>query len=171
MSEPRPIASLSPTLLARKGGARPAMRSQLQSPLQFHEATARQLEEDLGWNDMGLDQDECPAPNVPYSGHTANVALLSGGTADAANAQTMVPQQQVVVAPKPFGPAKPRRAKDPPGHRVAMTLRIDVERHFKLRLASMMSTRSAQDIVTEALDRLLDEFPGLDSLAGHLQRG
>ena len=34
MSEPRPFASLSPSLLARKGSARPAMRPQLR-PLAF----------------------------------------------------------------------------------------------------------------------------------------
>lgn len=53
MTDPKPLASLSPSLLARKGAARPAMRPQLQPLYHFREATARQIEDDLGWNDMG----------------------------------------------------------------------------------------------------------------------
>lgn len=51
MSEPKPLASLSSSLLARKGGAKPAMRRQgMAFPTQSdHE------NEDLGWNDMGYD--------------------------------------------------------------------------------------------------------------------
>ena len=45
------VASLNPTLLARKGGARPAMRSQLAVSLDSDQAAAL---EDLGWNDLGL---------------------------------------------------------------------------------------------------------------------
>ena len=48
MSEPKPFASLSSGLLARKGAARPAMRPQGFTP------TNSGLE-DLGWNDMGSD--------------------------------------------------------------------------------------------------------------------
>src|SRR3546814_18378322 len=53
MSEPKSFASLSSSLLARKGQARPAMRPQL--------ITTSSTLEDLGWNDMGFD----PAPEVP----------------------------------------------------------------------------------------------------------
>ena len=49
MSEPKPIASLSSGLLARKGAARPAMR-----PQGFGQVTGSGLE-DLGWNDMGFE--------------------------------------------------------------------------------------------------------------------
>ena len=67
MNEPKPFASLGPTLLARKGGAKPAMRPQL-APMGVGgsaQAAARSLEEDfdaledLGWNDMG-DEDSAP---------------------------------------------------------------------------------------------------------------
>src|SRR5689334_24822312 len=47
-SEPKPFASLSSGLLARKGAARPAMR-----PQGFGQ-TGNVLE-DLGWNDMGFE--------------------------------------------------------------------------------------------------------------------
>ena len=47
------FASLSSTLLARKGGAKPAMRPQsgILGPVDGKEAAASL--EDLGWNDMG----------------------------------------------------------------------------------------------------------------------
>src|SRR5215218_9597965 len=48
MSEPKPFASLSSGLLARKGAARPAMR-----PQGFGQV-GNGLE-DLGWNDMGFE--------------------------------------------------------------------------------------------------------------------
>ena len=46
--EPKPFASLSSGLLARKGGARPAMR-----PQGFGQIGSGL--EDLGWNDMGFE--------------------------------------------------------------------------------------------------------------------
>ncbi|MBX7492218.1 hypothetical protein K3163_03235 [Qipengyuania sp. 1NDW9] len=54
------FASLSSTLLARKGGAKPAMRPQsaAQGPVDGVSAAANL--EDLGWNDMGED---APAPS------------------------------------------------------------------------------------------------------------
>src|SRR4029453_2563265 len=52
-SEPKPFASLSSGLLARKGAARPAMR-----PQGFGGQSGAGLE-DLGWNDMGF---EAPKP-------------------------------------------------------------------------------------------------------------
>ena len=54
MNEPKPFASLSSGLLARKGAARPAMR-----PQGFGQVTGNL--EDLGWDDMGF---EPPKPAV-----------------------------------------------------------------------------------------------------------
>src|SRR4051794_7809033 len=48
-SEPKPFASLSSGLLARKGAARPAMK-----PQGFGQMGGGNLE-DLGWNDMGFE--------------------------------------------------------------------------------------------------------------------
>src|SRR3546814_19343107 len=55
ISEPKPFASLSSGLLARKGAAKPAMR-----PQGFGQIGVGT--EDLGWNDMGY----APAPAEPY---------------------------------------------------------------------------------------------------------
>jgi hypothetical protein len=52
--------------------------------------------------------------------------------------------------------------------KAAFTLRLDPDRHLKLRLACALSRRSAQQLVTEALDDFLDSQPELDALAGHL---
>ena len=50
MADPKPLASLSAGLLARKGAARPAMRRQVQMPVNGFSG-----HDDLGWNDMGYD--------------------------------------------------------------------------------------------------------------------
>jgi hypothetical protein len=88
-----------------------------------------------------------------------------------------------VVAP---APAKRRRTPRAPARlatrapakasakaterRAAFTLRLDPERHLKLRLAATMQGVSAQVLLTEALDRLLAEFDDLDVIAAHLKR-
>jgi hypothetical protein len=55
------FATLGPTLLARKGGAKPAMRPQL-APLP--ENTGEDALEDLGWNDMGSNDDAQEQANI-----------------------------------------------------------------------------------------------------------
>jgi hypothetical protein len=69
----------------------------------------------------------------------------------------------------------PRRAPRPraaPGSKgkAAFTLRLDPERHLKLRLACAVDGRSAQQIVTDALDQLLAAMPELDTLATKAKR-
>ncbi|HEX8238933.1 MAG TPA: hypothetical protein VF574_04250 [Allosphingosinicella sp.] len=64
--------------------------------------------------------------------------------------------------PAARSPAAAVRAK------AAFTLRLDPERHLKLRLACALSRRSAQQLVTEALDEFLDSLPELEALSGHV---
>jgi len=170
MSEPKPFASLSPSLLARKGGAKPAMRPQLQPLHQFHENAARQLEEDLGWNDMG-EAHSAEGQVVPINGHESGDASESTGKPE------VVRQQEAIVHsiarpvhPEPVRIEPVRRSALELGRRAAFTLRLDGERHLKLRLASTVSNRSAQQLVTEALDRLLDEMPDVASLASRVRK-
>ena len=60
MGEPKPLASLTSGLLARKGAAQPAMRRPM---LGFGRGPATALQqEDLGWNDMGFDVEPAPQP-------------------------------------------------------------------------------------------------------------
>jgi len=69
----------------------------------------------------------------------------------------------------------PRRAPRPraaPGSKAkaAFTLRLDTDRHLKLRLACAVDGRSAQQLVTAALDQLLERMPDLDGLAEKAKR-
>ena len=80
----------------------------------------------------------------------------------------------VVPKPAPVA-AAPRRAPRPraaPGTKgkAAFTLRLDPERHLKLRLACAVDGRSAQQIVTDALDQLLERMPEVDGLAERAKR-
>ncbi len=165
MTEPKPIASLSPCLLARKGGARPAMRSQLHAQ-QFSEATARDLSDDLGFNDMGDDSEDFPADELL---HEAEVFELNPGTmAASAHVPEIVRQQEAVAASvgsQAKRTRKPRRSALAEGRSAAFTLRLDSARHLKLRLASALANRSAQQLVTEALDQMLDALPEVADLA------
>ena len=52
--------------------------------------------------------------------------------------------------------------------RAAFTLRLDKERHLRLRLACAISNQSAQNMVTEALDEFLANMPELDAVAKNL---
>jgi hypothetical protein len=63
--------------------------------------------------------------------------------------------------------ARPRRPRAAPGSKgkAAFTLRLDPARHLKLRLACAVGGRSAQQLVTDALDQLLQAMPELDSMA------
>lgn len=150
--EAKPFASLSSSLLARKGQAKPAMR-----PQGFNGFGTPQ--EDLGWNDMGFDTPR-PAP---------------------ADAPPVVRQQEELAthfapppAPAPAKPAAkartPRVARALGGHKAAFTLRLDEDRHLRLRLASALQRRSSQRLVTEALDALLNSMPGLDEMVAKAGR-
>jgi hypothetical protein len=92
------------------------------------------------------------------------------------------------IAPEPDAPsearvAKPRRSRTASVRKparapsiaakakAAFTLRLDPERHLKLRLACALSRRSAQQLVTEALDDFLDSLPELEALSGRMPGG
>ncbi len=238
MSEPG-FASLGPTLLARKGGAKPAMRPQI-APLVADDAEIAALAdeqlEDLGWNDMGDGESdsESGAEVVPINAAVAAADSVAASSpivhrqqrrleervlADAAmtgpedetaeafddfedeyeeeyeagdEAETgydytdeaeedyapvapVVPAKvvQVKAAPAPAraAPRAPvRTAVRTAERRAAFTLRLDPERHLKLRLAATMQGVSAQALLTEALDAMLAEFDDLDVIAAHLKR-
>ncbi len=94
------------------------------------------------------------------------------------------PEPEAEVEPEPEAPAPPEarvvklprsRTTAPTRSKVAairtkaaFTLRLDPERHLKLRLACALSRRSAQQLVTEALDDFLDSLPELEALAGQV---
>ncbi|MDO7833548.1 hypothetical protein Q4610_00665 [Sphingobium sp. HBC34] len=159
MAEPKPLASLTSGLLARKGAAQPAMRRPM---LGFGRAPgAAALQDDLGWNDMGFDVE--PAPQ-PVEEPAAPIGLTPMAP--------VVPVPPVVKERKAL--AKRIAGKAPlakaaaQGRKSAFTLRLDSERHLSLRLACAISGRSAQQIVTQALDDFLNDLPEIDRLTQQL---
>lgn len=159
MTDSKSFASLSPTLLARKGAARPAMRPQL-VPL-GGAAMARQLE-DLGWNDMGHDD---PGPNAEAGPELAPVVEPQPAAAAAPVPEVL---RQREAAARRVSPQRQSALAN--GRRAAFTLRLDAERHLKLRLACALCNRSAQQLVTEAVDKLLDELSEVADLAAQVAR-
>lgn len=222
MAEPKPLASLSGSLLARKGGARPAMRRQMQLP-----GTAPQMNghDDLGWNDMGYDvdphhtlaestrpTDHGLSPMGAQHGEEQSVRQVMDAAADRASVDPIVPEgpvshdaepplvhrhfQRIVeeiahvpavdAAPEPVaevvaGPvvvlpvvaktpakARPPRARAGTKGAFAFTLRLDPERHLRLRLASATSNRSAQHILIALVDDFLADQPEIAAFAAKL---
>jgi len=86
-----------------------------------------------------------------------------------------LPIKVAVAATAPAPVPAPRRAPRPrsaPGSKAkaAFTLRLEPDRHLKLRLACAVNGRSAQQLVTDALDQLLERMPELDGLAAKAKR-
>jgi hypothetical protein len=203
MGDPKPIASLSGILLARKGAARPAMRR----PTMMGNGNAALAHDDLGWNDMGYDVD--PAPNAPmdyeHDNHgynplaaavpeakpevrlqqeqiaerlqvqaEAGFESLAGADDEIASSLTVVtmtPEQRPAKIAKPANPVGARsRTRAQPGAngKAAFTLRLDGERHLKLRLACAVRNRSAQNLVTDALDAFLESMPEISKIAANV---
>jgi hypothetical protein len=182
MRESKSFASLSSGLLARKGAAKPAMRPQ------GFGGFGGNLE-DLGWNDMGQDDESEPEP-APRP-----MAALTPSPKRLAPEPAVVLQQRVLeqsfAAPEPAAPEA--AAPDAPAHqppapqaaetfnlprrrgavktgtaKAAFTLRLDPERHLKLRFACALTRQSAQQLVTGALDEFLNSLPELEALADRL---
>jgi len=61
---------------------------------------------------------------------------------------------------------EPKEQNVPARQKIAFTLRLDKERHLKLRLASAVTNQSAQRLVTEALDQFLEQHPDVQALTG-----
>lgn len=174
MNEPKLFASLTPSLLARKGGARPAMRPQLGPLHNFQSSAALQIEDDLGWNDMGDTEDD--AGTQEAAPIQAEIVQLPG-TVPSGGARPEIVRQQDDVADRiavSLPSPRQRRQRHPAldgGRRAAFTLRIDPDRHLQLRLACTLAGRSAQQLVTDALDRLISELPDVSALAAKVRNG
>jgi hypothetical protein len=109
--------------------------------------------------------DETAELYEPESGEPAVVAVKS-------------PKLQALAVPAEPAPATApamRRSvssRAAPGSKAkaAFTLRLDKDRHLRLRLACAVDGRSAQQLVTDALDQLLERMPDLDGLAEKAKR-
>ena len=163
MAEPKSFASLSSGLLARKGKARPAMRPQM--------ITTSSTLEDLGWNDMGFEsasvQEETNEHRQPLESVAADdnpVARVQGNIADAFVQMPALTSRMIrkPATPVVLSSVKAPRAAPGAKGKAAFTLRLDNERHLKLRLACAINHQSAQQLVTEALDAYLSTLPDVD---------
>lgn len=74
------------------------------------------------------------------------------------------PIRPVAIARRPISVREPRAEGSVRG-KAAFTLRLDPLRHLKLRLACAVTGRSAQQLVTLALDEMLASMPELDAMA------
>ncbi|GAB5488746.1 MAG: hypothetical protein Pars2KO_23160 [Parasphingorhabdus sp.] len=208
MIEPKPLASLSSSLLARKGKAKPAMRRQgINFPENTFEAD-QNSHEDLGWNDMGYDADPDHTGDSAEQIHHNPLAGAVPETVPAVKQQQneiaaklnpekedkrteKAGQNSDPVPPPPLSISKevkpleehsavvkaarevkqrPRKARPATKSRTrkakaAFTLRLDADRHLKLRLATAVKNESAQQLVTKAVDEYLKNIPELDDLA------
>jgi hypothetical protein len=84
-------------------------------------------------------------------------------------AATPAPVVVSTPAPAPRRAPRPRSAPGTKG-KAAFTLRLDPDRHLKLRLACAVDGRSAQQLVTDALDHLLERMPDINGLAEKAKR-
>lgn len=140
MSGPKPIASLNASLLARKGDARPAIR-RAYIPIAAVSRIAVAAHDDRH-DPAWNDMDLEPSQAVRTQQHR----IASSFTAE---------KKPLSLTSK---------------NKVAFTLRLDTDRHLRLRLASAVNKRSAQQIVTEALDAFLNNQPGLDALVDQVRK-
>jgi hypothetical protein len=169
LGQPKPLASLSSGLLARKGGARPAMRPQAFTPV----ANPAQALDDLGWNDMGAG-DPAPAPQPVAAPPPAPVPqVLVEREALTQGFEPLAFGERPVETPatvRPVSVATAVRLRRETAHvaKSAFTLRLDAERHLRLRLASALTNKSAQVLVTQAVDQLLASLPDVDALVAQL---
>ena len=89
--------------------------------------------------------------------------------------QAVLPERPVILPPSPVLAFIPKAAPSVAENKhrsqplakgkAAFTLRLDPARHLKLRLACAITGRSAQQLVTRALDQLLASMPELDAMA------
>ncbi|USI73221.1 hypothetical protein [Sphingomonas morindae] len=134
------FASLSGSLLARKGAARPALRVALSA----------------------LGPVDADAPDAPEPAAAPRLVVRLPATAadegDAMGSAAGVPEP---LSASECVPARPRKA---------FTLRLDAARHARLRLVCAAEHRSAQSFLVEALDAAIAARPDLAALAGALER-
>ncbi len=90
-----------------------------------------------------------------------------------AKKQVALPADEEMAVTVPVAPVRSQRPRAAAGSKAkaAFTLRLDPSRHLKLRLACAVTGRSAQQLVTDALDQLLGDMPELDSMAERAPRG
>jgi len=178
--ESKPFASLSAGLLARKGAARPAMRRPHVTGAPVPTLPVSVQEDDLGWNDMGEGHHDAPRPVPPLTMANGKAQAMRPPVVEQqekleqslARAEDESPAHEETKATVPVAlvnkAAAASEAADAArvrASKAAFTLRLDPDRHLRLRLACAVGNRSAQQIVTQALDAFLEGQPQVEALA------
>ena len=149
-----PVHDQQAEIAERLGGSEPADEEEFDETAELFEVGS----EAVGAED--LSSNEVPAHQL----------LAIKAPAEKAQPQEL-PSAPVVLAAPVVIPAPVRRrvprARSAVGTKAkaAFTLRLDPDRHLKLRLACAVDGRSAQQLVTDALDQMLERMPELDGLA------
>jgi len=111
-----------------------------------HTQHAELAERFAGYDVAPGEEDEHDPTAEPLGARVAPIAVVHAA----------VPAVHRTVAPRAAPGSKAK---------AAFTLRLDPGRHLKLRLACAVTGRSAQLLVTDALDRMLDDMPELTGMA------
>jgi hypothetical protein len=130
--------------------------------------------EDLGWDDMGDDHGQAHDHALTHPVHSGEVLKHSDDVDPQPVASPAVSQQEEIArsfapqvsvpeaepvfvsAPEPVAAAPAPRPVSRAKSKAAFTLRLDEDRHLRLRLLCAMQHRSAQQLVTQALDDFLN---------------
>ncbi len=198
MAEPKAFASLSSGLLARKGAAKPAMRPQGfgQVPmgvgledLGWNDMGSAQpapapepLPEHVPSSIAALTPAPRPGQSEPAFDRIEEEVAPPPVVEQLRAIEATFSEPVVAVEPPPAPAPKversasvvalPTRTRErrAPGSKgkAAFTLRLDTERHLKLRLACAVTHRSAQQMVTEALDQFLASLPAIEAMASRV---
>ncbi len=127
--------------------------------------------DDLGWNDMGEDRVRPERPidqPAPTQLPKAPVSPLSApqpvAQQIAAIARRIAARPSIELAFEPENAPEPR-VRPARGRKAAFTLRLDSERHLRLRLLSAITHKSAQQLLVEVLDSMLAEHDELEDIA------
>ena len=152
-SEPTGMVDLKPLLT----GSVPA-----------HNVEAETAVEDSGGHEISDDWNSEPAAEAaegfePESFEVAEIVRQQESLSERVAAVARKVEQR---PSEPKMPRAPRslRARD----KAAFTLRLDAERHLRLRLASAVTNRSSQVILTDLLDDFLSSLPEIDAMASRL---
>jgi hypothetical protein len=136
----------------------------VQSPVHDQQA---EIADRLG-TDEGEEEDEIDETAELYESEAEEQPVVAEFAAPVLKEEvveeTVAPLAMPTVPPARRRAPRPRAMAGSKG-KAAFTLRLDPDRHLKLRLACAVDGRSAQQLVTDALDHLLERMPDLDGLA------
>lgn len=176
-------ASLTGSLLARKGAAYPASYS---APTPSSDSAPSDSTAPRAYNDPRVIASAPPAPVAPST--LSNEPTPSHGEQlqDGRFADGSGPSEGAKAEPRTSTPSAPQpepatgsdavegvglpHAMDKMG-RVRLSVRLDPDRYLRVKMASARTRWSAQDIVIAALDRYLGAKPGAASDDGDADSG